>query len=130
MQYRDAERAAEHAMQSAPWRNESASLRATELTHLERDARLAPRNAAIWHRYGLALYTAGRKDEAGEALKKACELEPASVDLLYVLAIYYKDNNRLDEAHEAAQRLVDLAPDDPRMTLLLQEVREAQRQSP
>jgi tetratricopeptide (TPR) repeat protein len=51
-------------------------LREQELSLLERDASLAPDNADIQYRYGLALYLAGRNDEALNQLEKAVELAP------------------------------------------------------
>ena len=51
-------------------------LRAAELPLLGRDADLAPDNASVQHRYGLALYLAGEMDKAMERLERAVELEP------------------------------------------------------
>ena len=51
-------------------------LRAAELPLLGRDAKLAPDNASIQYRYGLALYLANRMDEAMQRLERAVELEP------------------------------------------------------
>lgn len=51
-------------------------LRAEELPLLARDVGLAPENAALQYRYGLALYLAGQSDEALERLNRAVELEP------------------------------------------------------
>ena len=47
-----------------------------ELPLLERDANLAPENASVQYRFGLALYLAGRMNEALERLETAAELEP------------------------------------------------------
>jgi tetratricopeptide (TPR) repeat protein len=51
-------------------------LRADELPLLGRDVALAPDIAAAQYRYGLALYLAGKLDEAMERLERAVELEP------------------------------------------------------
>ena len=51
-------------------------LRAQELPLLGRDADLAPENANVQYRYGLALYLAGKLDEAMERLEKAVDLDP------------------------------------------------------
>ena len=51
-------------------------LRVEELPLLERDANLAPENASVQYRFGLALYLAGRMNEALERLETAAELEP------------------------------------------------------
>lgn len=51
-------------------------LRADELPLLGRDVALAPDIAAAQYRYGLALYLAGKLDEAMDRLERAVELEP------------------------------------------------------
>lgn len=51
-------------------------LREQELPLLGRDADLAPDNAPVQYRYGLALYLAGKLDQAMERLERAVELEP------------------------------------------------------
>ncbi len=53
-----------------------AKLRSDELPLLGRDASLAPQNAAIQYRYGLALYLAGQLVDAMDKLEKAVELSP------------------------------------------------------
>ena len=66
--------------QSAQLLQRVAELRAEELPLLERDSKLAPENASIQYRYGLALYLAGKMDEAMEQLEKAVELAPDVAD--------------------------------------------------
>ena len=55
---------------------QSKMLRAQELPLLGRDADLAPNLAGLQYRYGLALYLAGRSEEALERLERAVHLEP------------------------------------------------------
>ena len=59
-------------------RAEVARLRGEELKLLERDAKLAPDSGTIQYRYGLALYLAGRMEEAVKALTIAAQLEPGT----------------------------------------------------
>jgi tetratricopeptide (TPR) repeat protein len=59
---------------------EAAKLRSEELPLLQRDANLAPENASVQYRYGLALYLAGRMNEALKKLELAAELEPEVPD--------------------------------------------------
>lgn len=66
--------------QSAQLIQRAEELRAEELPLLKRDANLAPDNAAIQYRYGLALYLAGEMDAAMERLEKAVELSPEVPD--------------------------------------------------
>ena len=51
-------------------------LRKEELPLLERDASLAPANADIQYRYGLALYLAGKNEQALHRLEQAVRLAP------------------------------------------------------
>ncbi len=62
--------------QAAQFMGRVSELRAAELPLLGRDAALAPENAPVQYRYGLALYLAGRMDEAMTFLERAVELEP------------------------------------------------------
>jgi tetratricopeptide (TPR) repeat protein len=55
-------------------------LRTEELVLLERDAGLAPENAHLQYRLGLAFYLAGRMDDALQRLQKAVELAPGVAD--------------------------------------------------
>ena len=59
---------------------EAETLRKQELPLLERDANLAPDNASVQYRFGLALYLAGKMNEAMERLEKSVELEPEVPD--------------------------------------------------
>lgn len=63
---------------AAKARAEVQRLRAAELELLERDAKLAPEVGSVQYRLGLALYLAGRLEEARVALQSACEAEPGS----------------------------------------------------
>ena len=62
--------------QSAAMIKEATDLRREELPLLERDANLAPENASVQYRFGLALYLAGQMDEALKRLQLAAQLEP------------------------------------------------------
>lgn len=64
------------ATQAAEMLEEAEKLRSEELPLLERDAKLAPENASVQYRLGLALYLAGRMDDAMEKLELATKLEP------------------------------------------------------
>lgn len=86
-------------------------LRSEELGLLERDALLAPDNAPIQGRIGLARYLAGWKKEADTALLNAALLEPRNPEALFRLAIYYRDTGRTAEAGKLVQRLLKLRPD-------------------
>jgi tetratricopeptide (TPR) repeat protein len=87
-------------------------LRGEELGLLERDATLAPDNAAIQGRIGLSRYLAGWRKEADSALLTASLLEPRNAEHLFRLAVYYRDTGRLAEAKPLVQKLLVLQPDN------------------
>ena len=68
------------AGQAAQFMQRVSELRAAELPLLRRDANLAPENAGVQYRFGLALYLAGEMDQAMERLNRAAELEPEIED--------------------------------------------------
>jgi tetratricopeptide (TPR) repeat protein len=86
-------------------------LREEELGLLERDALLAPDNAPIQGRIGLARYLGGWNKEAGAALLTASLLEPRNPEHIFRLAVYYRDTGRAAQAEPLAQRLLKLRPD-------------------
>jgi tetratricopeptide (TPR) repeat protein len=103
----------------------AAELRRQELPLLARDAGLAPDSGAIQYRYGLALYLDGQPAEAEVALRRAAELEPEVPDFVLALALFYQKQGRMDEALNAAQRLLVLRPREPGYQQLLHELRQA-----
>jgi len=87
-------------------------LRSEELGLLERDALLAPDNAAIQGRIGLSRYLGGWRKEADSALLIASLLEPRNAEHLFRLAVYYRDTGRAAEAKPLVERLLALQPDN------------------
>ena len=77
---------------------EADKLRREELVLLERDARLAPTNAAIQHRLGLSQHLLGWRKEAESSLRRAAMLEPSNTNYTYIRAIFLRDMGRPDEA--------------------------------
>ncbi len=96
---------------------------------LARDAQLAPRSAGVQYRYGLALYLAGREEEAEAALAIADQLEPNTADYCLALALLYQKQQRYDEALPLAERVVELRPLDRGYQQLLMDIRQAARMS-
>lgn len=99
-------------------------LRSEELGLLERDALLAPDNAPIQGRIGLARYLDGWRKEADAALLTASLLEPRNPDHLYRLAIYYRDTGRANQAMPLVRRLVELRPDSQMVQRFAAEMRQ------
>src|SRR5262249_43737705 len=87
-----------------------ARLRDEELGLLERDVVLAPDNAQLQGRIGLARYLSGWSKEAETALLSASLLEPRNPEHLYRLAIYYRDTGRPEQATPLIQHLKELRP--------------------
>lgn len=100
-------------------------LRDEELALLERDALLAPDNAVIQGRLGLARYLGGWNKEAEAALRTAALLAPRDPEHLFRLAIYYRDTGRPQWAAELARRLVALRPESPTFAQLAAELASA-----
>lgn len=88
-----------------------AVLRDQELGLLERDAVLAPDNAQIQGRIGLARYLGGWRKEAESAMLTAALLEPRNPDPWFRLAVYYRDLGRASEAGQISRRLLEMRPD-------------------
>jgi hypothetical protein len=72
---------------------------------------LAPDNAPLLGRIGLARYLGGWTKEADAALFTAALLEPRNPEFLFRLAVYYRDTQRPELARPLVQRLVELRPD-------------------
>jgi tetratricopeptide (TPR) repeat protein len=101
---------------AAKWRQE-------ELPLLARDARLLPNSAAIQYRYGLALYLAGKQEEARRALQRASELEPDNDQFLYALTLFHDKYEEYEQALQCVERLVKLRPDNPGYEELRRQIR-------
>lgn len=104
-------------------------LREEELALLERDALLAPDNAVIQGRLGLARYLGGWRKEAETALQTAALLALRDPEHLFRLAIYYRDTGRPQYAAELARRLVALRPHSPSFAQLAAELGAAAGES-
>jgi tetratricopeptide (TPR) repeat protein len=85
-------------------------LRGEELALLERDANMLPDNAGLQYRLGLALYLAGRNEEAEVRLRKAAETEKTDPGFWLALILLQEKLGKVDEAKSNAKRLYNLAP--------------------
>ena len=109
---------------SAEFRQQARRLRREELDLWERDARLAPDNAFVQYRYGMALYLERRLKDAETALRRAYQLEPNDPQNLLGLTLFYKEVKRPRDALAWAEKLVQLRPEDPMFRQVLQEIRQ------
>jgi tetratricopeptide (TPR) repeat protein len=103
---------------------EANRLRQDELSLLERDARLAPDNAAVQGRIGLSRYVQGWLKEAEHSLLLAHLLDPQNPEYAFNLAIYYRDTGRPREALPLVEQLLKLRPDSPLFKQLQSEMLE------
>jgi tetratricopeptide (TPR) repeat protein len=72
-----------------------------------------PERARIQYNHGLALQAVGRMDEARTALTRAVDLEPDNVDFLFGLADHFVKREEWERALELADRMIELAPENP-----------------
>lgn len=91
----------------------AAELRVEEQPLLERDAKLAPHNSAIQHRLGMCAYLNGDLDLAEASLRRAVELDGDSPRYTLMLALLLEKREKFGEALRWADRLLELAPDNP-----------------
>jgi Flp pilus assembly protein TadD len=84
-----------------------------------------PNQAYVHQNYGYALKDAGQIDEAIAQFEEELRLRPDDRNLAgiaSVLAVMYMDRDLMDEAFDAANRAVTLAPEDPANHALLAQV--------
>lgn len=93
------------------------------LPSLERAAELGPDDSRYAYAYAIALKDAGRADEAVARLDEALERHPNDRDLLFALATLHRDAGRPEEGLRYARRLVELAPDNPAFSQLVDQLR-------
>jgi len=109
-------------------------LRQEEAELIERDAQLAPHNAAIFYQLGLLRYLLDQWDEAQAALATACRLAPLNYEYRMALALLQERRYELtgEEEHfqsaiESLRTLHDLRPEDPRAQQILARLAETRR---
>jgi tetratricopeptide (TPR) repeat protein len=61
---------------------------------------------------GMDLFAGGKLEEAVEAYRSALREDPGYADALHALAMASSHLGRLDDAIEAATKLIEVAPDD------------------
>ncbi|MEM7314643.1 MAG: hypothetical protein AAF497_15965 [Planctomycetota bacterium] len=89
---------------------EAAAYRRDELSLMERDAKLAPNDANLQHRLGLAYYLNGKLELAEVAMLRAIELAPDDVNFILPLALLYQKQGEFSKAIEYADRLLEIEP--------------------
>ena len=86
----------------------------------KRAIELNPDYPTAHHRYGVFLVTSGRNEEGLRELKRALELDPASLPINADLGRYYCISaGKAEEGIEQLKRTIELAPNWPRVHILL-----------
>jgi tetratricopeptide (TPR) repeat protein len=100
--------------------DEAQRLREEEVELLERDAKLAPNNATIFHQLAKLHYLLDEYDKAQEAIETACRLAPRSYEFLFFRALLHHkryeqtgDMDQFDMGIDAVRKLQELQPNDP-----------------
>jgi tetratricopeptide (TPR) repeat protein len=114
--------------------SEIRQLRDEEAELLERDARLAPSNAAIHYQLGLLRYLLGQLEEAQAALTAACDRSPQNYEFLMTLALLHErryelegDEGQFEAAALTLKKMHELQPADPRTKQILGRLLATQR---
>ena len=82
-------------------------------------AELAPDQAQYAYVYAVGLHSAGRVEDAISVLKENLSKHPANRDTLLALVTFYRDAGNVGSALEYAQQLARIAPDDRRISELV-----------
>jgi Flp pilus assembly protein TadD len=99
------------------------------LSELRRATELAPDQAHYAYVYAVGLHSTGRVDEAIAALKENVSKHPTDRDSLSALVTFNRDAGNIAPALEYAQQLAQLAPDDKRISELVDALKR-QMESP
>jgi predicted CXXCH cytochrome family protein len=93
------------------------------LEELRRAAELDPARARYAYVYGVALHSAGRAGDAVAVLKDNVARHPADRDTLLALVSFNRDAGDIVAALAYAEQLSRIAPADPNLTRLIQDLR-------
>jgi predicted CXXCH cytochrome family protein len=93
------------------------------LEELHRAAELDPQRARYAYVYGVALHSAGRTGDAMAVLKENLVRHPADRDTLLALVTFNRDAGDIASALGYAEQLSRIAPADPNVTRLVQDLR-------
>ena len=93
------------------------------LGELRRAAELAPDQARYAYVYAVALHSAGRSSEAMTVLKESLARHPDDRDSLLALISFSREAGDVGTALEYAEQLARIAPADPNISGLIQDLR-------
>ena len=92
------------------------------LGELRRATELAPDQARYAYVYAVALHSSGREADALKSLKESLTRHPDHRDTLLALISFSRDAGDFPSALEYAQRLARIAPSDPNVTRLVEDL--------
>ncbi|WP_198651157.1 tetratricopeptide repeat protein [Salinicola sp. CPA57] len=95
----------------------------TALDWLGRDAEWRPGHVRTYYNQALLLDRLGRKEEALDALHKGLYLSPESPDLLYAAVYLNATQGHVSRALAVMETLRRIAPDDPQLGRLEQQLK-------
>jgi predicted CXXCH cytochrome family protein len=93
------------------------------LGELRRASELEPDRIRYAYVYAVALNSKGRADEAVTILKESLAAHPDDRDILLALVTFNRDAGDVGSALEYAERLNHVAPNDPDLASLIQDLR-------
>ena len=93
------------------------------LKELRRATELAPEQARYGYVYAVALHSAGHGSEAMTVLKEDLTRHPNDRDTLLALISFSRDAGDPGTALEYAEQLARIAPVDPNISALIQDLR-------
>lgn len=86
-------------------------------------ARLLPQRARVRYNLALALDRLGRDRDAEAALLQAFQLDPRDAAIVYATAAFYFQRKQWRRALPFAERLAEIAPNDPNVSQLIESIR-------
>jgi len=95
------------------------------LAEFQRAAELDPGDARYQYVYGVALHSAGKRDEAMTVLKESLKSHPSNRDILLALVSFSREAGDTTAALGYAEQLAAIAPDDRSVEGLVRELRRA-----
>jgi tetratricopeptide (TPR) repeat protein len=100
------------------------------LAELRRATELAPDHAQYAYVYAVGLHSAGRVEDALSILKENLAKHPTDRDSLLALVSFNRDAGNIATALDYAQRLAQIAPNDRRVSELVDTLRRQLESSP
>ena len=88
-----------------------------------------PNHAQTHYFYGVALNSLERFEESIVPLNRAVEIEPYNVEYLTGIAAIMRDNGRIKEALDFANRALTTNPQNPQLQGLVQDLQQRLLQS-